>query len=188
MNQYLKIPRGINVKTKNDLIFQKTVEAIGKQYGRLLTGQYKSDYAKGKAFLSKKYGIKKTAIKKIHTVKISTRGHNDIGDNYSNYVSLHILLTEQIIIDIIKSVKEQGVDFRKIANSISNGDYDSNSLYIDALFEETLHWMSNSMMDNDNICYFNRNNASKDELIDLYNHLKKITDKIGDSNNETINK
>ena len=137
MNQYLRIPRGINVNQENDLILKKTIEEIGKQYGRLLLGKYRSNYAKGKAFLAKEYGLSKTAIKKMHTVKISASGHNNIGDNYSNYVSLHILLTDRIIVDIIKSIKEQKIDFERIATDISNSKYNSGDLYIDALFEET---------------------------------------------------
>lgn len=180
MNQYLRIPRGINVNQENDLIFQKTIEAIGKQYGSFLTGCYKSDYAKGKAYLSKKFGIKKAAIKRIHTVKTCATGYINIGDHYSNYVSIHILFTEQIMIDMIKSIKDQGVDFENIANKISKGKYDSDSLCIDALFEESFHWMNFSMMDNDNICLFNKSDDSKEKLIDLYKRFKKITDKIGD--------
>ena len=180
MNQYLRIPRGINVNQENDLILKKTIEEIGKQYGRLLLGKYRSNYAKGKAFLAKEYGLSKTAIKKMHTVKISASGHNNIGDNYSNYVSLHILLTDRIIVDIIKSIKEQKIDFERIATDISNSKYNSGDLYIDALFEETLHWMRQSLMDIDIFNLFNKSDDAQGELNGLYNRITIIMDKIGE--------
>ena len=122
----------------------------------------------------------------MHTVKYSVRGNN-IGDNYSNYVSLHILKTDVILVDIIKSIKEQKIDFESIVKRSGNGKYDSESRCIDALFEESLYWMRQSLMDIDNFCFFNKNDDARGELNGLYNRINNNTDKIGDKN-EVLNK
>ena len=176
MNQYLKIPRGINVNNTNDLIIRKTIEAIGKKYSRVLLGAFRSDYAKGKAYLSRKYGVSKTAIKKLHTIEIDTDGYNNIDPQYGNYISVHILHGKEMFENIISSTKEKNVNFLEIAVT---GGYDENSKYMDALFEESFHWMNRSLRDQENFNRFNKNDNAHDELRNVVNELRSITDLIG---------
>lgn len=179
MNQYLKVPRGINVDKTNDIIMQETIEAIGRKYNRVLLGTFRSDYAKGKAYISKKYGVSKTALKKLHKTKRSIDAYKNIDVAYSNYVDINILFTAKILDRIIKSITDKNIDFLKIADEKSNGKYTENSLYIDVLFEETLSWMDTASMDEENLITFNRNEKAHEELINLYNEIKKITELIG---------
>ena len=179
MNQYVKIPRGININPINDYFIRKAIEEIGKHYSGVLLGKFGSDYAKGKAYISREFGLSKTAIKKLHKVKNSTRGHNDFGDSYSNYVSIHILSSKNILDNIIKSIKKENIDFIEIVNAIGNGRYDLNSMYIEVLFEETMHWIRQSLMDANNFCGFNNNKNACIELNNLYNSLIAITETIG---------
>ena len=178
MNQYIKIPRGINVISVNDIILKNAIEKIGKHYNKDIPGKNRSNYAKGKAYLSKKYGLSKSAIKKLHSVKDSVRGHNNYGDNYSNFVNVHIELATDILNSIIISCKGQEITFAKTANSISGGKYDFRSKYIEALFEETIHWIEQSFMDGDNFCKFNRNGDAITVLRCLYNSLNSIDERI----------
>ncbi len=179
MNQYLKIPRGININSINDLLFRKAIEEIGKRYGRVLFGKYRSNYAKGKAYLSKEYGLSKTAIKKMHSVKKCTRGYERFGNDYSNYIRLHILLAKTILEDIIKTHKEQKIAFEDIISSTSGGKYNSKSKYIDVLFEETLHWMKQGLLNSNDFCCFNINTDALCELNGLYNSIKNIDGTVG---------
>lgn len=179
MNQYLKIPRGININAINDLLLKKAIEEIGKRYSRVLFGRYRSNYAKGKAYLSKEYGLSKTAIKKLHSVKISTRGYERYGNDYSNYVCVHILLAKIILEEIIKTHKEQKIAFVDVAGSISKRKYNSECKYIDVLFEETLHWMKQGLLSSDNFCSFNNNTDAICELNALYNSINSIDETIG---------
>lgn len=179
MNQYIRIPRGINVNNMNDHIFQLAIEAIGENYSRVLGGKYRSNYARGKAYLSQKYGLSKTAIKKIHKSRNSVIGHDRFGDNYSNYVCLHLLQTCDIISKIIESIKKMNISFQKTAFSASNGRYDADSKYVDVLMEETLFWIRQGMMDCENFRAFNRDDAC-DEAKRLLHCIMSIKDVIGE--------
>lgn len=179
MNQYLKIPRGINVINTNDLIFRKVIEEIGKYHSRVLFGTYRSNYAKGKAYLSQKYGISKTAIKKLHKVKISTYGYNNIGEQYGNYISIHIILAKEIFEKIINSTKDKNINILKIALEEGNMQYNENSRYIDVLFGESLHQIDVALRDQVNFNIFNKNSNAHTELRCVAKELNDITETIG---------
>ena len=175
MNQYLKIPRGINIIKTNDLIMRKVIEEIGKQYSRVLLGTFRSNYAKGKAYLSQKYGISKTALKKLHKVKMSPYGYSNINEQYGNYISVNIILAKAIFEDIIKCTKEKNIDLLNISVS----KYDKQSRCIDALFEESLNCMNRSLRDRDNFNTFNKNLTAHTELRSVYQELNSITELLG---------
>lgn len=179
MNQYLKIPRGINVVRTNDMIIRKAIEEIGKKYNRVLFGTFRSDYAKGKAYLHQKYGISKTALKKLHKIKISTFGNTDIDDRYSNYVSVHILLARGIFETIIKSTKEKDIALLDIASDVGVTKYNSKSKYIDVFFEESLSQMGHALRGKEDFIAFNKSDIAHEELKTLYKELNSITDVIG---------
>lgn len=179
MNQYLKIPRGIHVDNTNDLIMRKTIEKIGEKYSRDLFGKFPSKYAKGKAYLARKYGISKTALKKLHKTKISTYGYNNIGEQYGNYISVHILVVKEIFKNIIEEIKEQNIDFVANIASVGSGKYTEESKYMEVLFEESLCWMEKSLMEQENFNVYNRNSNAHTKLYNVYSNLNDITDIIG---------
>lgn len=84
MNEYIKIPRGIHVIATNDQILKKLIEHVGRKYNHTLKGVFRSDYAKGKAYLSRKCNMSKSAIKCLHKVKITSKAREKYGDSYSN--------------------------------------------------------------------------------------------------------
>ena len=179
MNQYLKIPRGINVVNTNDLILQKAIEEIGKQHSRVLLGTFRSNYAKGKAYLSQKYGISKTALKKLHKVKISTYGYNNIGEQYANYISIHILLAKEIFENIIKCTKDKNINLLEIAIGEGRTQYSTSSKYMDVLFGESMHQIDVALRDQVNFNAFNRNSNAHTELRGVSRKLNSITEQIG---------
>ena len=180
MNQYIRIPRGINVNNMNDHIFQLAIEAIGKKYSRVLGGKYRSNYARGKAYLSQEFGLSKTAIKKLHKPRNSVIGHDKYGVNYSNYVCLHLLKTCDIISKIIESIKKMNIPFQDMVFAASNGKYNADSKYVDVILEETLFWIRQGMMDCKNFCEFNRDDDACDEADGLLNCIMSIKDVIGE--------
>lgn len=179
MNQYLKIPRGINVVNTNDLILQRAIEEIGKQHSRVLFGTFRSNYAKGKAYLSQKYGISKTALKKLHKVKICTYGYINIGERYANYISIHILFVREIFENIIKCTKDKNIDLLEIAFGENKAQYSASSKYMEVLFGESMHQINVALRDQDNFNAFNKNDNAHTELGGVSRDLNNITEQIG---------
>ena len=179
MNEYIKIPRGIHVIATNDHILKKLIEYLGRTYNHTLKGTFRSDYAKGKAYLSRKCNMSKSAIKCMHKVKISSKSREEYGDSYSNIVKINTEHFADFFKVMIAELINKDIDVLSITWQIHKGEYTPKDKYITFLFEETKHWMNWATRD-ENFAEFNSSNEAYDVLISMISECGHMNEIIGE--------
>ena len=144
MSQYVKIPRGGYPNVLNDEILEKTICLIGRrEKANFVTGKL-SNYARGKIYLRKRYGISGRTLKKMHKLKISINGFEDLGERFSNYISLHIGKSKVVFMgiqDYIDKDPEIIEEFVSLAQEFYTENPGISRTYANSLFYETFRWI-----------------------------------------------
>ena len=178
MNKYIKIPRGIHLNVINDNILREIIEHFGREYNHTLSGQFRSDYAKGKAFLARKYNISKAAIKHFHTPKMNPKARNKYGDSYSNILKINIEHFQDFFNDLIGDLIHEKPNIIKFTKSIHKGKYTDSDTYMTVLFEESEYWMDWASRD-DNIAELNSSDETLEVIKGMISQCHDIDKQIG---------
>ena len=180
MSQYIKIPRGRIPNRVNDEIFRRIVCMIGKiEKSNFVTAKL-SDYARGKIYLRNKHGICGCTLKRMHTIKVTTQGFENFGDNYSNYVSLHegkAKIIFMVIQDYIKKDPNRIAEFRRICEEFYTTNPNITPTYATSLLHETFNWIFDCKLETEPFCQFNK----RDNAWNIANDIKCSIEEIDEN-------
>lgn len=181
MSQYVKIPRGGYPNVLNDEILKKAICLIGRREKANFVTAKLSDYARGKIYLRQRYGISGCTLKKMHKLKISVNGFEELDDRFSNYISLHIGKTKVVFMaiqDYIVKEPEIIEEFLSISQSFFTNNPDINHTYANSLFYETFRWIHRFETNTESFDQFNKRGGAWEDANGIKEYIKKIDENL----------
>lgn len=181
MSQYVKIPRGGYPNVLNDEILKKAICLIGRREKSNFVTAKLSDYARGKIYLRQRYGISGCTLKKMHKLKMSVNGFEELDDRFSNYISLHIGKTKVVFMaiqDYIDKESEIIEEFIDLSRDFYTSNPNIDHTYANSLFYETFRWIHRFETNTESFDQFNKREGAWKIADEIKESIKKIDENL----------